>query len=133
MLPYFLALKAEVAIARGRLDEAEQDVSAALRCAQVNDIRFYEAELYRIRVVMAAASGRWSDAREALREASRISQAQSAASLDLRATLSLARVLDTEEERQQILAHLRRLTAKIEAFHGNTDLDAARQILNAGV
>ena len=131
MLPYFLTLKAEVEVAKGQLDQADRDLSAALRCAVDNDIRFYEAELHRVRGKMYSNAGRRDEAQNFLREAIRVAEGQSAASLALRATISLASVIDGADERKEVLGRLRRLVAALEEDPGNADLGTANRILAA--
>jgi predicted ATPase len=92
-LPYYLALLAEVYVKAGRPEEGLETVERGLAHAREYGERWWDAELHRLRgelLVMRESVA--MDAEAAFARAIKIAQAQRAKSLELRATLSLARL-----------------------------------------
>jgi len=98
MRSYFLAGLAEAQRAAGRLDEALASVAEALEHAARGPDRFYEAELHRLRGALTLARApRDEEAAEAnFRQALAIARRQEAKALELRAAVSLGRLLRTQ-------------------------------------
>jgi len=95
--PYFLALLAEGYGKVGQIEEGLTVLAAALDLVNKNGERFYEAELYRLKGELM------------LMQAVDIARQQSAKSLELRAVMSLSRLLQKQrkqEEARQILAEI---------------------------
>jgi predicted ATPase len=80
----------------GRTDDALALVAEALGAVERSDERFWEAELYRVKGELLFESGGSSEAETCFRRALEIARRQSAKSLELRATTSLARLLDKQ-------------------------------------
>ena len=96
--PYLLALLSEVYAANGQVPEASAVVAEALAQVRGSRTYFYEAELYRLRgALVLQASGRAAEdeAEANLRQAIGIAKRQNAKSLELRAAVSLCRLLHT--------------------------------------
>ncbi|MBV8056074.1 MAG: hypothetical protein JO071_12640 [Deltaproteobacteria bacterium] len=93
--PYLLCLLAEVCGKVGRLDEGLCAVSEALTVGDERENRKYEAEAYRLKGELLLQQGdcNSTEAQKYLQRAIRIAQKQRAKSLELRATMSLARLL----------------------------------------
>src|SRR6185295_4962149 len=94
--PYLLALSSEIAAANGQILEALAQVTEALGLVRESRAYFYEAELYRIRgVLMLQIGGRAAEdeAEANIRQALEIAQKQKARALELRAAVSLCRLL----------------------------------------
>jgi len=90
-LPLFLALKAEALFAANRSSEALEAVEEAEAVAQKCEVRFWSAELQRLRAVFLAASGAEETQIEpSFREAIRIAKEQKSISLEKRAEASYA-------------------------------------------
>jgi len=86
-LPLFLALKAEALFAANRSSEALEAEAVAQKC----EVRFWSAELQRLRAVFLAASGAEETQIEpSFREAIRIAKEQKSISLEKRAEASYA-------------------------------------------
>jgi len=120
--PYFLALLAE---AYGGIEQAEEGLSAvaeALAVVHKNGERFYEAEMYRLKgellLMQAGRAGSrttpteksmLSEAEACFHQALEVARWQSAKSWELRAVMSLSRLLQKrgkKEEARQMLAEI---------------------------
>jgi len=117
----------------GRIDEALQAVAEGLKQAQATSARFNEAELYRLKgelLLMSAGPGA-EEAERCFRQAVEIARRQSAKSLELRAAMSLSRLLHRQGKREDA----RRLLAEIYAWFtegfDTADLKDARALLDA--
>jgi predicted ATPase len=94
--PYLLALLSESCAANGQVSEALALVAEALGLVRESRAYFYEAELYRLRGVLVLQTGSRAAEDEAeanIRQALEIAQKQKARALELRAAVSLCRLL----------------------------------------
>jgi predicted ATPase len=155
MRPYFLALLTEAYEKAGRADEGLNVLAEALDVIYKTGERFYEAELHRLKGELLLAqesknqkrfprcgvpTGRFpagtkgknedvSETEECFRQALDIARRQSAKSLELRAVMSLGRLLHRQgkgEEARQLLAEI--CGWFTEGFDP-TDLQEARALL----
>jgi predicted ATPase len=95
--PYVLSLLAEAHVAGGHFEQALVAASEALGFLEKNGERHHEAELHRLRGQILVMSGRTTEEVEPhFRRAIAIARRQSAKWPELRATTSLARLLDKE-------------------------------------
>ncbi|MFL5661320.1 MAG: ATP-binding protein, partial [Ktedonobacteraceae bacterium] len=97
-LPYYLSLLAQVYGKAGRAEEGLASIDEALAEAHVHNERWWDAELHRLRgefLLMGGADA--SDGEAAFLHAIAIARSQQARSLELRATMSLARVWSTQK------------------------------------
>jgi predicted ATPase len=92
--PYFLSLLAETWREAGRLDDGLIAVTEALTAANEHDLRFYEAETHRLKgeLLLRQHDSNVAEARGCFERAIEIARKQSAKSLELRATMGLARL-----------------------------------------
>jgi class 3 adenylate cyclase/tetratricopeptide (TPR) repeat protein len=133
---FWQALLAEVCAKVGQVGEGLQAVDDAFLAAHMNGERFYEAELCRLKGILAlqtrgqhAASDPQADAEACFRQALDRARRQQAKSLELRAAISLARLW----QQQGKCAEARRLLGEtygwfIEGFD-TADLQAAKALL----
>jgi predicted ATPase len=105
---YFLARLAEAYEKGGQANEGFSVLADALAAADQTEERFYESELYRVKGQLslegysdAAAMPALREAELSFREAIRIAHRQQAKSLELRATMSLARLLAKQDRRDE--------------------------------
>jgi predicted ATPase len=91
--PYGLAVLAAAYGKAGRTDDALASMADALALVESRDERAWEAELYRLKGALLLESAGSSEAEACFRRAIEIAHRQSAKSLELRATTSLARLL----------------------------------------
>ena len=106
--PYFLCLLAETWRAEGRLDDGLNALMEALADADEHDLRFYEAETHRLKGELLSKQGdsNASEAQSCFERAIEIARTQSAKSLELRATMSLARLHRNTDRRGDARAML---------------------------
>jgi predicted ATPase len=129
---YYQGLLAEVLGEQGRIEEALRVLDDALALVQRTGERFHEAELHRLKGEFLLRQGAPpDDAEQWFREAAALARREQSRALDLRAALSLGRLLrqrgQPEEARQAVA----------EVFGGFTegldtpDLCEARAFLDA--
>ena len=129
-LPYFLSLLAQVYGKAGRAEEGLACINEALSEARAHNERWWDAELHRLRGELLLMDG--ADASEveaALLRAIAISQSQQARSLELRATMSLARLWSTQKRFDDARRKLSDLYAWFTEGFETPDLQAARLLL----
>jgi predicted ATPase len=117
MMPYFLAMLAEAYGEAGQTDDGLRVLDEAMAAASATQERWWQAELYRLKgeliLKRCGVQGLGSEGVPAIedcfRQAFSIARAQNAKSLELRATMSLARLLASNgrrEEAQDIVAEI---------------------------
>ncbi len=130
--PHPWASLAETYRQGGRIDEALLAVAEGLTQAQETSARFNEAELYRLKgeLLLVSPGPGAEDAERCFRQAVEIARGQSAKSLELRAAMSLSRLLQRQGKREDA----RRLLAEIYAWFtegfDTADLTDARALLD---
>jgi class 3 adenylate cyclase/predicted ATPase len=131
--PQCLASLADAYRAGGHLEEAIGAIAEGLEQARETSARFNEAELHRLKGEMALA-GATPDAEEAercFRRAIEIARSQSAKSPELRATMSLSRLLRGQGKREDARRPLAELYAWFTEGFDTADLKEARALLDA--
>ncbi len=127
--PYLLALSSEIAAANGQPSEALAQVTEALGLVRESRAYFYEAELYRLRgvLVLQNAGRAGEDEAEAnIRQALEIARKQQARALELRAAVSLCRLLQARGMPQDGLRVL------APAYHWFTEGAGTADLIEAG-
>ena len=130
--PYLLALSAEIAAAHGQPSEGLAQVTEALGLVRESRAYFYEAELYRLRgVLRLQICGRAAeDETEAdIRHALEIAQKQKARALELRAAISLCRLLQARGLPQDGIRALTPAYNRIHEGAGTADILEAGHLL----
>jgi len=145
---YWLALLAE---ACGQMDQIEEGLTAlseALAMVQKNGERFWEAELYRLKgqlllgvrdqrseigdhFLSAVSDTLHSSPEECFRQAVDIARRQNAKSLELRATLSLSRLLQKEGRSEEARGNLSEIYNWFTEGFDTPDLQEAKALLDA--
>ena len=130
-LPYYLSLLAQVYGKAGRAEEGLASIDEALAEARTHNERWWDAELHRLRGELLLLRGAdASDGEAALLRAIEIARSQQARSLELRATMSLARLWmrprSRSDDARRRLSDL--YTWFTEGFE-TPDLQAARLLL----
>jgi DNA-binding SARP family transcriptional activator/predicted ATPase len=129
-LPYYLSLLAHVCGKAGRAEEGLASIDEALAEARTHNERWWDAELHRLRgelLLMHGADA--SDAEAALLRATSIARSQRARSLELRATMSLARLWIAQNRSDDARRQLSDLYAWFTEGFETPDLQAARLLL----
>jgi predicted ATPase len=101
--PYFLTLLAEACMETGCLEDGLSALTEALAAADENENRAFEAEAHRLKgkLMMRQNDSKTAEAQSCFERAIEIAREQSAKSLELRATMSLARLLDNQGKRDE--------------------------------
>jgi predicted ATPase len=130
--PYFLALLAEALLVGADSDEALAVVRQALDEIPADRSFFYEAELHRLRG-LALLNADTSEARRvaesSFRTALEIARAQESRALELRAAMSLARVMTEDGRRAEARDLLQPVYAWFTEGLDTPDLVEARELL----
>ncbi|HEY5707577.1 MAG TPA: SpoIIE family protein phosphatase [Terrimicrobiaceae bacterium] len=101
-IPYYLSMLADGCSQAGRFDEARAALDEAFVLVEKNDERFQEAELHRLRGELALAeSSDQTTAEECFRRSLQTAQRQKSKAWELRATTSLARLLQKQGRRKE--------------------------------
>jgi class 3 adenylate cyclase/predicted ATPase len=109
--PHALCLLAEGCKETGRFDDGLNALTEAMAAAEEHGIRHYEAEMHRLKgeLLLSQDHSKTTEAQSYFQRAIEIARNQSAKSLELRATMSLARLRAKEglvEEARAMLAEI---------------------------
>ena len=129
-LPYYLSLLAQVCGKAGHAEEGLASIDEALAEARAHNERWWDAELHRLRgelLLMHGADA--SDVEAAMLRAIEIARSQWARSLELRATMSLARLWIAQKRSDDARRQLSDLYAWFTEGFETPDLQAARLLL----
>jgi class 3 adenylate cyclase/predicted ATPase len=124
MLPYFLALLAQVELRAGRAQDALSLLEDALHRVERTGERWFEAEIFRIESEALSTLGRLTDARASLARALETAARQDARFWELRAALSCVRIDDDANARERVAS----LYAAFSEGFALPDLHAARAL-----
>jgi predicted ATPase len=127
--PGYLAWLAAAYDKAERTDEALALVAEALALVERRDERNWEAEIYRVKGELLLESGGSSEAETCFRRAIEIARRQSAKSLELRATTSLARLLDKQGRQDEARRILGEIYAWFTEGFDTADLKDAKALL----
>ena len=130
-LPYYLWLLALVYQKAGRIEEGLAAIGEALMEARTQNERWWDTELHRLRgefLFMHGADA--SEVEAAFLRAIAIAQSQQARSLELRATMSLARAWITQNRFEEARKQLSDLYAWFTEGFETPDLQTARFLLS---
>ncbi len=129
-LPYYLSLLAQVYGKAGRAEEGLASIDEALTEARTHNERWWDAELHRLRGEFLLLRGAdTSDGEAAILRAIEIARSQQAKSLELRATMSLARLWIAQNRSDDARRQLSDLYAWFTEGFETPDLQAARLLL----
>jgi TOMM system kinase/cyclase fusion protein len=133
VLPFHLALLAEVCRKVGYGEEGLRILAEALTLANSSGERNYEAELYRLKgeLLLQQASGSSDEAETCFHQALDIAHHQSAKSLELRAAMSLSRLWQRQGKRAAAYELLAPVYGWFTERFDTADLREARALLDA--
>jgi predicted ATPase len=114
----------------GRYDEALDVVSDALRGTERSGERQFAVELHRIAGTALRAQRKSVEAENSFRRAIEIARTQSARMWELRATTSLARLLDEQGKRDEARAMLAEIYGWFTEGFDTADLKDAKALLD---
>jgi predicted ATPase len=126
--PYTLCMLAEAWRETGRLDDGLNALTEALAAADEHEIRYYEAETHRLKgeLLLMQDHSNAAEAQSCFERAIEIARKQSAKSLELRATTSLARLLAKQGRRDEALTMLAEIYGWFTEGFDTVDLNAAK-------
>jgi predicted ATPase len=126
--PYYLCLLAEAYMETGRLDDGLNALTEALAAADEHENRHYEAEIHRLRgeLLLKQDDSNAAEARSCFERAIEIARRQSSESLELRATMGLARLLAKNGCRDEARAMLAEIYNWFTAGFDTADLKDAK-------
>jgi len=126
---YFRGLLAEVYIEAGMADEALREINQGLTEARVG-AHFYDAELYRLKgMALLSASAADSDAEASFLQSLDVAHSQGARALELRASVSLARLWQRQARGSEARDMVERTLARVEKTCEGADLEQAKELL----
>jgi predicted ATPase len=129
--PLFLCLLAEACLEAGRLDDGLSALTEALAVADEHEIRHCEAEMHRLKgeLLLKQDDSNAAEAQRCFERAIEIARKQSAKSLELRATMSLARLLDKQGNRDEARTMLADIYGWFTEGFDTADLIDAKALL----
>jgi predicted ATPase len=129
---YYLSLLAEACGEAGRLDEGLSALTEALASADEHENRHYEAEMHRLKgeLLLKQDDSNAAAAQNCFERAVEIARRQSAKSLELRATMSLARLLAKEGRREEARVTLAEIYNWFTEGFDTADLKNAKALLD---
>lgn len=128
-LTYFLDLLADAHLTLGQVREGLATVDDALRLTREFGSHFHEAETHRLRGELLRLSGREDEALRCFLRARAFARRQRAALLELRATVSLGRLLRDRGCPERARRRLERSIARLEPDPDSVDLREAHALL----
>jgi predicted ATPase len=129
-LPYYLSLLAQVCEKAGRAQEGLAAIDEALLEARTHNERWWDAELHRLRGELLLMHGTdASDVEGAILRAIEIARSQEARSLELRATMSLARLWIAQHRSADARRQLKDVYTWFTEGFETPDLQAATLLL----
>jgi predicted ATPase len=130
--PYWLGLLAEAYGKEGQVSEGLSTVTEAFNVVERTQETFYEAELYRLQGTLALQSqveGQQSKAEGSFHKAIDVAQRQQAKSLELRATVSLARLWQQQGKTKEAHQKLTEIYNWFTEGFDTRDLQEAKSLL----
>jgi predicted ATPase len=129
--PYYLALLAEASAKVGQTTEGLEALAEALATLAKSGVRWWEAELYRLRGELLLSADNEAAAEACFHQALDIARRQQARSLELRAAMSLARLWHRQGKRAEAHQLLAPIYGWFTEGFGTADLQEARALLEA--
>jgi predicted ATPase len=128
----FLCLLAEAYVEMGRLDDGFSALMEAQAVANKNEEREHEAEIHRLNgdLLLRREQSNTAEAQGCFQRAIEVARKQSAKSLELRATVSLARLLDKQGRRDEARTMLAEIYGWFTEGFDTADLKDAKALLD---
>jgi TOMM system kinase/cyclase fusion protein len=130
-VPSYFGLLGDAYTQVARFDDAHKALDEGLAVAEKNDDRCHEAELYRLKgeLLLAESSDAGTAAEGCFRQAIETARRQQSRAWELRATMSLARLLQRQARREEARAALAAVYAKYTEGFATPDLVDAKTLL----
>ena len=130
--PLWLCLLAEACIAFNKFDKASEALDEALTIAESDGARYWEAETHRVRgeLLLRKSESNRVEAETCFARAREVARQQSARWWELRATLSLARLLASQGRREEARKQLAEIYNWFTEGFDTADLKDAKALLD---
>jgi predicted ATPase len=130
--PYFLCVLAQACRETARIGDGLSALTEALAAADEHEIRHYEPEMHRLKgeLLLRQDDSKLMEAQSCFERAIEIARKQSAKSLELRATMSLARLLAKQGRGDEARAMLAEIYGWFTEGFDTADLRDARTLLD---
>jgi predicted ATPase len=130
--PFLLCLLAEAYKETGRFDDGLSALTQALAAAEEHENRTYEAETHRLKgeLLLRQNDPNAAEAQSCFERAIEVARNQSAKSWELRATMSLARLLDKHGKRAEARVMLADIYGWFTEGFDTRDLKDAKTLLD---
>jgi predicted ATPase len=130
---YYATLVAQACLKGGQTDEAYSVLTKELERVRDTGVRYYEAELHRIKgeVFLRRSASSRKEAETCFHTAIDLSHDQGAKSLELRATISLSDLRQKQGKKEEARQMLQDIYGWFTEGFNTADLKRAKQLLNA--
>jgi predicted ATPase len=130
--PFFLTLLAEACMETGRLDDGLSALTEALAAADEHENRHHEAEIHRLKgeLLLRQDDSNAAEAQSCFQRAIEIARNQNAKSFELRAPMSLARLLAKQGRRDEARTMLAEIYNWFTEGFDTADLKDAKALLD---
>jgi predicted ATPase len=128
-LTFYLALLSDACCHVGRIEDGLEAVAEGLAEVEETGERPWEAELHRIRGKLIGENEA-AEAEKSLKRALAIASGQRARSLELRAAIDLAELLDGTDRQPEVLALVANLYLGFIDGHGTPDHQHAKKLIS---
>ena len=129
-LPYYLTLLAEAYGNAGQVQEGLKQLDEALGFVEKNNDNWYSAETYRLMGELMLQSGEAGRAETCFQNSLDISRGQKARILELRATVSLARLWVKQNRQKKARSMLKEILEWFSEGFDSVDLKVARKLID---
>ncbi|MBM4466215.1 MAG: tetratricopeptide repeat protein [Chloroflexi bacterium] len=127
--PHFLSWLAEGHAKAGQVEEGIARLAEALELVERTGERYYEAEIHRLKGDLLWMQGNGPEAEAEYDKAIQVARQQSTKSLELRATMSLSRLLQTQGKQEQARQLLAEIYSWFTEGFDTPDLKEAKALL----
>ena len=128
--PWLFVALANAYLADGRVSEGIAAADEGLALSRSSGVRLLESEIHRLKGELLWQCGKDEAAAQSFRDAIELGRRQSAKSLELRATMSLARLLDNQGRRAEARSMLAEIYKWFTEGFDTADLKDAKTLLD---
>ncbi len=128
---HFYAIFSEANLVAGNTDEALRYIDEAVQASATNGNTFYLAEIHRVRGEIMRESDQWEDAEACFKQSLEIARSQQAKSWELRTTVSLCRLWQTQNRSDEARDALKTIYDWFQEGFQTPDLADAKQLLDS--
>ncbi len=130
-LCHFHAMFAAAHLHAGNTDEARRRIDEAEQASKLNGNKFFLAEIHRLRGEILLAAGRSDDVEACFQESLQVARSQQAKSWELRTTISLTRLWQTQDRGSEAQGALAEVYSWFTEGFETPDLVDAKRLLDS--